>query len=177
MGSEYSQSLEAAGAEWHAAVPVLSSLPPPPYSRGARARDWCCSVSGVFPLHYKTAPVPQASLVWTVSQWSRVRPVGSHPTSRLISNCTHDPAVSTLQDIATVYQIFPDEVLGSGQFGVVYGGKDATGLAQRLPRVRWHCALLAACLLFCWGWEAGFQVWDLKVPLLISKTRGLLACR
>ncbi|XP_063109007.1 serine/threonine-protein kinase D2 isoform X2 [Cavia porcellus] len=26
-------------------------------------------------------------------------------------------------DIATVYQIFPDEVLGSGQFGVVYGGK------------------------------------------------------
>jgi hypothetical protein len=24
-----------------------------------------------------------------------------------------------------VYQIFPDEVLGSGQFGVVYGGKDA----------------------------------------------------
>uniref|UniRef100_G1TXD8 Serine/threonine-protein kinase n=1 Tax=Oryctolagus cuniculus TaxID=9986 RepID=G1TXD8_RABIT len=26
-------------------------------------------------------------------------------------------------DIAAVYQIFPDEVLGSGQFGVVYGGK------------------------------------------------------
>ncbi|OWK15609.1 hypothetical protein Celaphus_00004641 [Cervus elaphus hippelaphus] len=26
-------------------------------------------------------------------------------------------------DIATVYQILPDEVLGSGQFGVVYGGK------------------------------------------------------
>ncbi|RXM35327.1 Serine/threonine-protein kinase D2 [Acipenser ruthenus] len=27
------------------------------------------------------------------------------------------------QDIGTVYQIFADEVLGSGQFGVVYGGK------------------------------------------------------
>ncbi|TKC36179.1 hypothetical protein EI555_006825 [Monodon monoceros] len=26
-------------------------------------------------------------------------------------------------DISTVYQIFPDEVLGSGQFGIVYGGK------------------------------------------------------
>lgn len=26
------------------------------------------------------------------------------------------------QDIGTVYQIFADEVLGSGQFGVVYGG-------------------------------------------------------
>lgn len=32
-----------------------------------------------------------------------------------------------LQDIATVYQIFPDEVLGSGQFGVVYGGNPAGG--------------------------------------------------
>uniref|UniRef100_A0A8C7AVF5 Serine/threonine-protein kinase n=1 Tax=Neovison vison TaxID=452646 RepID=A0A8C7AVF5_NEOVI len=31
--------------------------------------------------------------------------------------------IPTMQDIATVYQIFPDEVLGSGQFGVVYGGK------------------------------------------------------
>ncbi|CAK6980466.1 serine/threonine-protein kinase D1 isoform X5, partial [Scomber scombrus] len=26
-------------------------------------------------------------------------------------------------DINSVYQIFPDEVLGSGQFGIVYGGK------------------------------------------------------
>ncbi|KAM9842243.1 serine/threonine-protein kinase D1 [Aulostomus maculatus] len=26
-------------------------------------------------------------------------------------------------DINTIYQIFPDEVLGSGQFGIVYGGK------------------------------------------------------
>ena len=30
--------------------------------------------------------------------------------------------VVLLQDIGTVYQIFADEVLGSGQFGVVYGG-------------------------------------------------------
>ena len=30
--------------------------------------------------------------------------------------------VSLLQDIASVYQIFSDEVLGSGQFGIVYGG-------------------------------------------------------
>lgn len=27
-----------------------------------------------------------------------------------------------VQDIASVYQIFSDEVLGSGQFGIVYGG-------------------------------------------------------
>ena len=28
-----------------------------------------------------------------------------------------------LQDISLFYQIFPDDVLGSGQFGTVYGGK------------------------------------------------------
>ena len=27
-----------------------------------------------------------------------------------------------LQDFSEVYQLFPDEILGSGQFGVVYGG-------------------------------------------------------
>jgi len=26
------------------------------------------------------------------------------------------------KDIGQIYQIFPDEVLGSGQFGIVYGG-------------------------------------------------------
>ena len=26
-------------------------------------------------------------------------------------------------DISQHYQIFPDEILGSGQFGIVYGGK------------------------------------------------------
>lgn len=30
--------------------------------------------------------------------------------------------IALWQDIGTVYQIFADEVLGSGQFGVVYGG-------------------------------------------------------
>ena len=29
------------------------------------------------------------------------------------------------QDIGMVYQIFADEVLGSGQFGVVYGGRSS----------------------------------------------------
>uniref|UniRef100_A0A4W3K8Q0 Serine/threonine-protein kinase n=1 Tax=Callorhinchus milii TaxID=7868 RepID=A0A4W3K8Q0_CALMI len=32
-------------------------------------------------------------------------------------------ALFLLQDISSVYQIFADEVLGSGQFGIVYGGK------------------------------------------------------
>ncbi|XP_075186837.1 serine/threonine-protein kinase D1 isoform X2 [Anomaloglossus baeobatrachus] len=36
-----------------------------------------------------------------------------------VSNCEVQENV----DISSVYQIFPDEVLGSGQFGIVYGGK------------------------------------------------------
>uniref|UniRef100_UPI003AAB78DE serine/threonine-protein kinase D1 n=1 Tax=Centroberyx gerrardi TaxID=166262 RepID=UPI003AAB78DE len=51
---------------------------------------------------------------------------GSHHTghkevsiSISVSNCQIQENV----DISSVYQIFPDEVLGSGQFGIVYGGK------------------------------------------------------
>ena len=35
-------------------------------------------------------------------------------------------------DISQLYQIFPDEVLGSGQFGIVYGGRyrGETGLLR-----------------------------------------------
>ncbi|XP_018409673.1 PREDICTED: serine/threonine-protein kinase D1 isoform X1 [Nanorana parkeri] len=40
-------------------------------------------------------------------------------TSFSVSNCQIQENV----DISSVYQIFPDEVLGSGQFGIVYGGK------------------------------------------------------
>ncbi|KAM9722223.1 serine/threonine-protein kinase D3 isoform 3-T4 [Dama dama] len=40
-------------------------------------------------------------------------------TSISVSNCQIQENV----DISTVYQIFADEVLGSGQFGIVYGGK------------------------------------------------------
>ncbi|KAG7246977.1 hypothetical protein CRUP_031575, partial [Coryphaenoides rupestris] len=36
-----------------------------------------------------------------------------------VSNCQVQENV----DISSVYQIFSDEVLGSGQFGIVYGGK------------------------------------------------------
>ncbi|XP_036592828.1 serine/threonine-protein kinase D1 isoform X3 [Trichosurus vulpecula] len=53
-------------------------------------------------------------------------PPGSGPSlhrdisiSISVSNCQIQENV----DISTVYQIFPDEVLGSGQFGIVYGGK------------------------------------------------------
>uniref|UniRef100_A0A3P9H769 Serine/threonine-protein kinase n=1 Tax=Oryzias latipes TaxID=8090 RepID=A0A3P9H769_ORYLA len=38
-------------------------------------------------------------------------------------NTPHSNLHQHICDIGTVYQIFADEVLGSGQFGVVYGGK------------------------------------------------------
>lgn len=42
------------------------------------------------------------------------------------SNATNEQAVSEpeerITEISQLYQIFPDEVLGSGQFGIVYGG-------------------------------------------------------
>ncbi|MXQ86521.1 hypothetical protein E5288_WYG009353 [Bos mutus] len=44
---------------------------------------------------------------------------GDISVSISVSNCQIQENV----DISTVYQIFPDEVLGSGQFGIVYGGK------------------------------------------------------
>lgn len=33
-------------------------------------------------------------------------------------------------DISQAYQIFPDEVLGSGQFGIVYGGVHRSAMAK-----------------------------------------------
>lgn len=34
-----------------------------------------------------------------------------------------DEREDRITDISLLYQIFPEEVLGSGQFGIVYGGK------------------------------------------------------
>ena len=37
-----------------------------------------------------------------------------------------EEATKQEKDISQAYQIFPDEVLGSGQFGIVYGGVHRT---------------------------------------------------
>lgn len=62
----------------------------------------------------------------------------THPTPQSprtpISIHTPDRPCPPPQDIATVYQIFPDEVLGSGQFGVVYGGKHASESPRAGPQ-------------------------------------------
>ena len=46
-----------------------------------------------------------------------------------------------------VYQIFADEVLGSGQFGVVYGGK---------------CVCVCVCVCFRWRTVVSSSVFPVK---------------
>ena len=54
-----------------------------------------------------------------------VCPVCSLCVFCVCSVCSVCPVCSlVLQDISSVYQIFADEVLGSGQFGIVYGGEE-----------------------------------------------------
>uniref|UniRef100_A0A671VW55 Serine/threonine-protein kinase n=1 Tax=Sparus aurata TaxID=8175 RepID=A0A671VW55_SPAAU len=48
---------------------------------------------------------------------------GISRSSHRISLSLDSESSCVFQDINSVYQIFPDEVLGSGQFGIVYGGK------------------------------------------------------
>uniref|UniRef100_A0A674A8T1 Serine/threonine-protein kinase n=1 Tax=Salmo trutta TaxID=8032 RepID=A0A674A8T1_SALTR len=71
---------------------------------------------------------PDVARMWEIAIQHALMPAiskgpshGSHDVSVSISvsNCQIQENV----DISSVYQIFPDEVLGSGQFGIVYGGK------------------------------------------------------
>ncbi|XP_011359730.1 serine/threonine-protein kinase D3 [Pteropus vampyrus] len=59
---------------------------------------------------------PQASVCTSPGQGKDHKDLS---TSISVSNCQIQENV----DISSVYQIFADEVLGSGQFGIVYGGK------------------------------------------------------
>nr|XP_014342690.1 PREDICTED: serine/threonine-protein kinase D3 [Latimeria chalumnae] len=59
---------------------------------------------------------PQASICTAVGQGKDHKELS---ISISVSNCQIQENV----DISSVYQIFADEVLGSGQFGIVYGGK------------------------------------------------------
>uniref|UniRef100_T1D8Q4 Serine/threonine-protein kinase n=1 Tax=Crotalus horridus TaxID=35024 RepID=T1D8Q4_CROHD len=76
---------------------------------------------------------PNVARMWEMAIQHALMPVISKGTSTAsgpslhrnisisisVSNCEVQENV----DISAVYQIFPDEVLGSGQFGIVYGGK------------------------------------------------------
>uniref|UniRef100_A0A6Q2X8X5 protein kinase C n=1 Tax=Esox lucius TaxID=8010 RepID=A0A6Q2X8X5_ESOLU len=80
--------------------------------------------------HYQSPALAATGVGMEVAQgWEKairqaLMPVTPQPSVTLsisisVSNCQIQENV----DISTVYQIFSDEVLGSGQFGIVYGGK------------------------------------------------------
>ncbi|VVC37543.1 Hypothetical protein CINCED_3A014345 [Cinara cedri] len=58
---------------------------------------------------------------WKIVIQHALMPVQSNPaTSRSVIESTNE---SQITDMSLLYQIFPEEILGSGQFGIVYGGK------------------------------------------------------
>ncbi|XP_033100333.1 serine/threonine-protein kinase D1-like [Anneissia japonica] len=63
---------------------------------------------------------PQQSSTSVTSTSSNGVPTGPSKSSHYIFN--HDDGEEEKKDISQVYQISPDEILGSGQFGIVYGG-------------------------------------------------------
>ena len=74
------------------------------------------------------------------------------------------------QDISHLYQIFPDDVLGAGQFGIVYGGNESLCIIILFSNCMLGCnreesAIRHACFLeqftsfpsgVCRGWFSGF---------------------
>ncbi|KAJ9597767.1 hypothetical protein L9F63_011375, partial [Diploptera punctata] len=54
---------------------------------------------------------------WETSIRQALMPITSHPKGDMV-----DEPEENVTDINQLYQIIPDEVLGSGQFGIVYGG-------------------------------------------------------
>uniref|UniRef100_A0A8C5C8S0 protein kinase C n=1 Tax=Gadus morhua TaxID=8049 RepID=A0A8C5C8S0_GADMO len=71
--------------------------------------------------HQTLAGALERTLERTVARTLAGTPARTLEVSVSISVSNHQ--VQENVDISSVYQIFPDEVLGSGQFGIVYGGK------------------------------------------------------
>uniref|UniRef100_A0A6Q2Z773 Serine/threonine-protein kinase n=1 Tax=Esox lucius TaxID=8010 RepID=A0A6Q2Z773_ESOLU len=70
---------------------------------------------------------PEVARMWEMAIQHALMPAISKGLSHGSHHNYFDYPISnpnpTVQDISSIYQIFPDEVLGSGQFGIVYGGK------------------------------------------------------
>ncbi|XP_069772799.1 serine/threonine-protein kinase D1 isoform X2 [Narcine bancroftii] len=65
----------------------------------------------------------QHALMPVIPKGSSAGSVHSLHRDASISISVSNSQIQENVDISTIYQIFPDEVLGSGQFGIVYGGK------------------------------------------------------
>ncbi|PSN49780.1 Serine/threonine-protein kinase D1 [Blattella germanica] len=63
---------------------------------------------------------------WETSIRQALMPVTSHPRGDVL-----DEPEENVTDISQLYQIIPDEVLGSGQFGIVYGGLNRRDISKQ----------------------------------------------
>ncbi|XP_046401511.1 serine/threonine-protein kinase D3 [Ischnura elegans] len=103
------------------------SAPPPESGVGLQlAMGWEVAIRrALMPVHSSSS-----STVATGSNGtSEGTPGGSTTTGSSISvsgSKSEEREESSVTDISALYQIFPDEVLGSGQFGIVYGGVHRT---------------------------------------------------
>ena len=61
--------------------------------------------------------------------------VGMSPAGKGSPSNLMKPKVETKLDISLFYQVFPEEVLGSGQFGTVFGGNGWINLCFSPPSV------------------------------------------
>uniref|UniRef100_A0A8C2ZR09 protein kinase C n=1 Tax=Cyclopterus lumpus TaxID=8103 RepID=A0A8C2ZR09_CYCLU len=92
------------------ALPTLSPIAPNSGIGREVAKAWESAIrQALMPVIFQDAP-----------------PAAGNTTHSKLTSISISVSNSQIQenvDIGTVYQIFADEVLGSGQFGVVYGGK------------------------------------------------------
>ncbi|UYV75301.1 PRKD1 [Cordylochernes scorpioides] len=84
-----------------------------------------CFVLRTLNIDYFVGEDPDISRSWEVAIRQALMPVTNNPSAAASekSMATQDvPEQDNSTDISLQYQIFPEEVLGSGQFGIVYGG-------------------------------------------------------
>ena len=116
----------------HSREPGVPEVNPPESGLGAYlARGWEREIrNALMPVTPKTsttqAPPPggiQASSTTPAVVVSAPTPtVAATPTTANSRDVQIDPEEAVCKDISQLYQMFADEVLGSGQFGIVYGG-------------------------------------------------------
>lgn len=90
-------------------------LPPPDSGIGAHlAKSWETAI--------RQALMPVTSKFVQIELAIQLMIVGKLILVFCLTTGTSSEAEENVQDIGKLYQIFADEVLGSGQFGIVYGG-------------------------------------------------------
>lgn len=100
---------ERVSAPEECSIYMLSSNPP--------ESVFCSKSQASFMQALKVSLTQKATESWRETLLNAMHPVSGSQAKVILSN-----PEERKKDIASAYQVFPDEVLGSGQFGVVYAG-------------------------------------------------------